>query len=131
MDRFGLLLCCVDGRYIAQSIVAARRKYQLNYVDVITEPGMDLVLSHQPYKHACLREESLLAHIYHRMEKLVKAHNVKQIIIVAHADCLGNPGCHMHHYVCLAEAKKRVQSWFPKIPVDRVYIEQDNVNFIH
>ena len=61
-NRFGTALNCIDGRTQLPETEWIKAHYQLDYVDLITEPGMDPVLSHDsPGEIARLREITIVS----------------------------------------------------------------------
>jgi len=81
--KFATALNCMDGRVQEPVSKFMKRKYKINFVDMITEPGMDKVLAEGDNKK--------LEEIKKKIEISVKKHGSKIVAIVSHADCAGNP----------------------------------------
>jgi len=103
---FVTALNCIDGR--AQGPVHAwvQEHYYADFVDSITEPGVDRVLAEGG--------RETIESIRHKVEISVRAHGSALVVIAGHYDCAGNPVSKEEH---IAEIKKDVQtvaSWgFP------------------
>ncbi len=51
--RFGLAICCIDGRIQEPVASWLKEKYLLDYVDMVTEAGADRVLAEGPPEIQC------------------------------------------------------------------------------
>lgn len=81
--KFGTTVNCMDGRAIERTISWMKEKYQLDYIDAITEPGMDAYeLGLTDEKRAWLKR---------KLEISIKNHGSRVVSIVGHDDCAGNP----------------------------------------
>lgn len=90
--RFATALNCMDGRFQEPVIKFFKEKYKVDFVDMITEPGMDKILAEGSQRK--------LKEIKKKIEISVKKHGSKIVAIIGHADCAGNPGNkrkHIHH----------------------------------
>lgn len=101
--RFGTLINCMDGR--VQDPVARwlKEKYQLDYVDVITEPGPDKLLSEGP-------QETIQA-IKAKVRISVEKHGSNVIAIAGHHDCAGNPVTREEHLEQIAKCVEVMRAW--------------------
>ncbi|WP_244835004.1 carbonic anhydrase [Clostridium sp. BJN0001] len=80
--KFATLLNCIDGRTQIPAINWIRNNFDIEYVDLITEPGIDKLISLQDKKFMKLLEEKILI----SLEK----HESKMIFIAGHYDCAAN-----------------------------------------
>ncbi|MEA1924640.1 MAG: carbonic anhydrase [Candidatus Altiarchaeota archaeon] len=78
--EFATCLNCMDGRVQLPVIHWIKEKYGVEYVDVITEAGMDGFLV-----------ESKLDDILRKIDISLKKHGSNIIFVVGHHDCGGNP----------------------------------------
>ena len=108
--KFGTAINCMDGRAQLPVIDWLKRKYGLDYVDMITEPGPEKLLSHG-------RPEQVES-IKSRVEISVNAHGSRIILVVAHHDCAGNPVSKEEHVHQVRDCLKLVESW--GLPVDDI-----------
>ncbi len=81
--KFATALNCMDGRVQIPIIEFLKKKFKVDYVDMITEPGIDKILAEG--------NKELISWIKEKIKISVKKHNSKVIAIVGHADCAGNP----------------------------------------
>lgn len=84
MNTFATAINCMDGRVQIPVIEYIRTKYKVDYVDTITEPGPNKILSEN-------RDKTIVESIKRRVDISVIKHNSKYIAIVGHYDCAGNP----------------------------------------
>jgi hypothetical protein len=75
---------CMDGRIQEPIINYIKSKYDVKYVDTITEPGPCKILSQNT-------ENTLIKSIDNRISISLKIHGSKIIFISGHYDCAGNP----------------------------------------
>jgi len=80
--KFVTCLNCIDGRVQLPVINWIMNNYDVDYVDMITEAGMDGILSNK--KHSNI--DGLLKKIDISLNK----HHSSAIFIVGHHDCSGN-----------------------------------------
>ena len=75
---------CMDGRVQLPVIHFLQKRFDAEYVDAITDPGPNRILSEQADKNTI---ESILL----RVGISVNKHGSKGIAMVGHYDCAGNP----------------------------------------
>lgn len=75
---------CMDGRIQEKISKYLKEKYNVKYVDSITEPG-------PCYTLAAHDDEALVASILRKVDISVNKHGSKVIAISGHYDCAGNP----------------------------------------
>ena len=102
--EFATSINCMDGR--AQKPVAdyARRSFSVDYVDMITEPGPNKILSEE-------KETNIIEALKKKVAISVEKHNSQVIIVAAHHDCAGNPVNEDAQKEQLRKAIKVVASW--------------------
>jgi len=84
MKKFCTVINCMDGRTQLPVIEHLLNKYNVDYVDTITEPGPCGIIASQksPY---------IIKSILNRLKISIENHGSKSIAVVAHHDCAGNP----------------------------------------
>ena len=99
--KFVTCLNCMDGRVQLPAIHWIKENYSVDYVDMITEAGMDGVLADENYKDM----DILLKKINISSEK----HNSSIMFVVGHHDCGGNPVDDETHkkQICIAVEKMK------------------------
>jgi len=108
--KFGTAINCMDGRVQLPVINWLKEKYALDFVDMITEPGPDKILSSGKTEQ--------IESIKSRVIISVNAHGSDKVIIVSHHDCAGNPVSKEEHLIQLKECLKLIHSW--KLPLSKV-----------
>ncbi len=100
---FGTVLNCIDGRTQIPVINWIKENFDVEYVDLITEPGMDKIVSEgNPFYSSRLKNKISIS---------VKAHKSKIIGLVGHYDCAGNPVDAEVHYRQIEEATNLIKNW--------------------
>lgn len=99
---FGTAIICIDGRIQGPVAEWLRHTYGLEYVDVITEPGVDRELAHSWLKTLDLKAKAEIS---------ARAHASRVIAVVGHEDCAGNPVSREEHYRHISRAVEVVYGW--------------------
>lgn len=108
--KFGTAINCMDGRVQLPVINWLKEKYSLDFVDSITEPGPDKMLT----QGNMAQVESIKS----RILISVNAHGSETIFIAAHHDCAGNPVSREEHIKQIKECIKILSSW--NLPVKKI-----------
>jgi hypothetical protein len=108
--KFGTAINCMDGRAQLPIINWMKQQFHLDYIDMITEPGPDKIVSEEQ----SIKIDSIKA----RVAISANAHGSKTIVIAGHDDCAGNPVGEEKHKSQIQESIKVIRSW--KIPFDKV-----------
>jgi len=108
--KFGTAINCMDGRVQVTAMNWLKQKYDLDYIDTITEPGPDKMLIHgKPEQVESIKSRVLIS---------VNAHGSDTIFIAGHHDCAGNPVSKDEHIRLVREGMKIIRSW--NLPVKNV-----------
>lgn len=99
--KFGTCLNCIDGRIQLPVIQWIKEHYSIDFVDMITEAGIDGVLSDK---------NSYILPILNKINISLKTHMSKIIFIVGHFDCAGNPVDNETHKKNISSAVSRLKS---------------------
>lgn len=94
---------CMDGRTQVPVIDWMKATFGADYVDMITEPGPDKILSDN--------SNSLVESIKNRLTISVNRHGSKVVGIVSHGDCAGNPVSKEEHLRMVRKAVDAVVGW--------------------
>lgn len=87
-----------------------KENFKVDYVDLITEPGMDKVLSEGPWIE--------VERIRDNLEISINAHDSHQVAVVGHFDCAANPVTICKHIQDIVKSTDTVKSWgFPIVVV--------------
>ena len=119
--KFGTALNCIDGRTQIPVIKWMKEKFGLDYVDLITEPGIDKVLSQGKWTETeRLREKAIIS---------INAHNSNVVAVVGHFDCAANPVSDFEHFRDIIASTYEVESW--GLPVKVVGLWVDEFFYVH
>lgn len=119
--RFGTALNCIDGRTQIPIIKWLKKNFGVDYVDLITEPGMDKVLSQDEWiENERLREKVIIS---------ITAHNSNVVAVVGHYDCAANPVSDHEHFRDIAASTYIVKSW--NLPVKVIGLWVDEFWIVH
>ena len=100
--KFATALNCMDGRVQEPVIKFLKEKYKIDFVDMITEPGIDGILAEG--------DEKILEEIKNKIEISIKKHGSKVVAIVGHIDCAGNPVGKREHLRQIRKGKEILKS---------------------
>jgi len=112
---FATAINCIDGRI--QELVAefTISKFRVNYVDMITEPGADKVLSEN-------KPVDIIESIKRRVLISIEKHKSRIIIIVGHYGCAANPVGKEGHYRQISTAVKNIKEWGLEVDIYGVWV---------
>ena len=119
---FATVLNCMDGRVQAPALLYLVERFGVDYVDAITEAGMVRYLSDELDSPQCRSTLDSLA-------ISLEAHGSRQIAVVAHDDCTGNPCPADEQMRQVVEATTFVKSQFPRCEVVGLWL--DDVGEVH
>lgn len=115
--KFATALNCIDGR-VQQPVTAwVKEHYQVDYVDTITEPGIDKVLSDGDPK--------FLEELKRFVEVSVKAHGSKVVVVAGHHGCAGDPVNPEMHYRQIKKAVDIVESWGFDVKIVGLFVNKN------
>ena len=112
MDRRATCLNCMDGRTQLPVLHWIKENYPVDYVDVITEAGMDHVLCNQQDIDEVLRSIAIS----------VNLNKSTRIFVVGHFDCRGNPVDESVHREEIANAVKRLKGHWPNHEITGLWV---------
>lgn len=101
---FVAALNCMDGRVQLPVINWMKRNCHVDYVDMITESGIDKIVARNA-PHATINS------IKKRVTISTEKHHSHSIAIVGHAECAGNPVTEKEHRAHIRSAMKKIHSW--------------------
>ncbi|MFC1704021.1 carbonic anhydrase [Candidatus Omnitrophota bacterium] len=117
--KFSTAINCMDGRVQKPVIEFIQKTFDVDYVDMITEPGPNKILAEG-------KEENCIASLKKKVEISVKKHNSELIVIAAHYDCAGNPETGDVQKEHLRKSIEVVASWgFPVKKISALWLDED------
>jgi hypothetical protein len=116
--RFALAITCLDGRVQRPVVDYIRRKYGVDYVDLITEPGPERALTDAT-------QAPVQAAIHRNARFSVQGHHAELIAVTAHDDCLGNDADSGKRLAQLRAAQQVVTGWDLGVDVIGLWVHMD------
>ena len=108
-------LNCMDGRVQLPVIYWIKENYHVDNVDVITEAGMDGVLSNQEDIREVLRSIAISVNI----------NKSTRLFVVGHHDCRGNPVEEGEHHQEILSAVKRLKEHWPDHEIIGLWVNRE------
>jgi carbonic anhydrase len=115
VDTRATCLNCMDGRVQLPVLNWIKENYRVDFVDVITEAGMDNVLSNQEDIREVLRSITIS----------VNVNKSTRLFVVGHYDCRGNPVEDSVHHQEIISAVKRLKGYWPGLEVIGLWVNKD------
>jgi len=109
---------CIDGRVQKPVTEFAISKFGVDYVDMITEPGPDKILSEK-------KDLNIIESVKRRTLISVEKHKSKVVIIAGHHDCAANPVEENEHYRQIKEAVKNVKEWNLGADIYGIWVDEN------
>jgi hypothetical protein len=124
MDKkYGTALNCIDGRTQIPIIQWMKDYFGLDYVDLVTEPGMDKVLSQGSQCDTFRIKNNTITSI--------SAHDSKVIVVIGHYDCAANPVSDYKHFQDIYNSVFQVKTWGLPAKVVGLWVDENwNVQII-
>lgn len=110
-SKFATSLSCIDGRIQIPINSWIKEHFKVDYVDTITEPGIDKI-----------EEPTNVEKIKHKVNISLKAHKSQIIAISGHYQCAANPGDKTSHIPQIEKWIKKINSWKFNVPVVGLWI---------
>jgi hypothetical protein len=108
--KFAAAINCMDGRVQLPVIEWVKNNCHVDYVDMITEPGPDKLVS--------IGQGAELASIRSRLLISLNKHGSDTLIISGHDDCAGNPVNKEVHLKHIRQAVEVVRAW--NLPIKQI-----------
>lgn len=118
MKKFATAINCMDGRVQVPIIKYITKKYEVEYIDMITEPGPNKILAEN-------KEHRTIDSIKERVKISIDAHGSCLIAIVGHYDCAGNPVDEEQQIEDIKCAVKNVESWNLDVKIIGLYVNEE------
>ena len=117
--KFATSLSCIDGRIQIPLAKWIKETYSVDFVDVISEPGVDKKVV----------EGQDLDSIKHKIGISLTAHKSKLIVVSGHHDCAGNPVSKEVHISQIKKDVESISSWGLDAEVVGVWVDDSwNIN---
>jgi len=117
-EIFVAAINCIDGRVQYTVLELAKAEFKADYVDMITEPGPDKVLSDNS-------DADAVGSIKRKVLLSVEKHYSRVIVIAGHHDCAANPVEKEEHIRQIAKAVDTVKEWGLEVDVYGAWVDSD------
>lgn len=119
--KFATSISCMDGRIQIPLSKWIKEKFSVDYVDTITEPGVDKMVA----------EDFNLESIKSKIAISINAHKSQLIVVSGHHDCAANPVSDEDHFSLIKKDVEVISSWNLGVKVLGVWVDNSwNVNLI-
>lgn len=108
----------MDGRVQLPVIQFLQKRFNVEYVDTITEPGPNLILSEG-------RDTTTIQSIFERLKISIVGHQSKGIAIVGHHDCAGNPSLKNDQIIQIKKAIQLIQQFYETIEIIGLWVDEN------
>lgn len=115
--KFATALNCIDGRCQIPVINFAKKNFKVDFVDMITEPGIDKIFGQG--------EKKKIEEIKKKVLISVKKHRSKTLILVGHADCAKNPVSEKEHKIQIKKGIEIIQSWNLPVKIYGIFLDKN------
>ncbi len=116
--KFATAINCIDGRTQIPVIEWLKKEYKVDYVDMITEPGPDKILSED-------KDSFTIQAIRRKVEISLNKHSSKIVAIAGHHDCAGNPVNKETHLKQILSAVGAIKMWNLGVDVVGLWIDEN------
>jgi hypothetical protein len=107
----------MDGRVQTPVIRFLQERFGAEYVDSITEPGPNLILSEQ-------KDTGIVQSILNRLSISVEKHRSVGVAIAGHYDCAGNPAPRDEQVHQLHDAVRFLRQQYSEIPIIALWVDK-------
>ena len=114
---FSTVINCMDGRVQLPVIKFLQKRFNSAYIDSITEPGPILILSEQ-------KNKILFDSILERVKISIEKHDSKQVAVVSHYDCAGNPSTKEVQLLQLKQSLALLKSHHENIEIIGLWVDE-------
>ncbi len=114
-DKRAVCLNCIDGRVQLPVINWIKNNYDIDHVDMITEPGMDAYVADNENSVEC---------IIRNIQVSIEKNKSSMIVLAGHDDCKGNPVSEAAHKGHIRSGMSRLKEDFSKVTVLGLWINK-------
>jgi carbonic anhydrase len=111
--KFATSVSCMDGRIQIPLINWIKENFSVDYVDTITEPGIDKLVA----------DNTDLESIKIKVGISINKHESELIVVSGHYDCAGNPVSNEEHITQIKKGIEVISSWNLGVKVVGVWVD--------
>lgn len=115
--KFATAINCIDGRVQKPVNDYVKRRFKVDYVDMITEPGPDKILSEN-------KVFDIIESVKRRTLISIEKHSSKIVILVGHHGCAANPVEKREHRRQIKVAVQSLKRWNFGVDVYGVWMDK-------
>jgi hypothetical protein len=108
----------MDGRIQVPVVEYMQGRFGVDYVDLITEPGPNLILAQQT-------NINIVESIFHRLKISIERHASVGIAVAGHYDCAGNPSTREEQTGHTIEAIRFIKSRYSELEVIGLWVDEN------
>ncbi len=116
--RFCTAINCMDGRVQLPVIVHLQKRFDVEYVDSITEAGPNRILAER-------RDPVLVRSILERVKISMENHGSVGVAIVGHYDCAGNPALRDEQIIHIQKAVRFLRQQYGDIEIIGLWVDKN------
>ncbi len=117
--KFATSISCIDGRIQLPLAKWIKENYSVEYVDAITEPGVDKNVTRDSITTSLKAKATISIHV----------HKSELIVFSGHYNCAANPVSDKEHIEFIKKGVEEISSWNLGAKVIGVYVDDSwNVN---
>ena len=109
---------CMDGRTQLPVIKYLQKRFNVEHVDSINEPGPNLILTEE-------KDTALIRSIFDRLKISIENHNSVGVAIVGHHDCAGNPAPKEEQIEQVRKAIQTVRKEYERIEIIGLWVDEN------
>lgn len=115
---FAAAVNCMDGRVQLPVIHFLKDRFGVSFIDTITEPGPNRILAVQD-------DPTKLSSILARLQISIEKHGSRQIAVIGHHDCAGNPASTDEQIRHIQKAVVFLRRQYPIAEIIGIWIDQN------
>lgn len=116
--RFCTVINCMDGRIQLPVIEYLKNRFNVEYVDSITEAGPNLILSDE-------KNTSSIQSILKRLKISIENHNSVGVAVVGHYDCAGNPSGQSEQFLHTQKSIDFLRRYYENIEIIGLWVDEN------
>lgn len=116
--KFCTAVTCMDGRIQLPIIKYLQKRFNAEYVDIISEAAANLVLSQK-------KENNLIESIMERVRISVEVHKSVSIAVVGHYDCAKNPTTEEIQYKHTKDSINFIRKKYNQLEIIGLWVDEN------
>ncbi len=116
--RFCTVINCMDGRVQLPVIKYLLKRFNVDFVDSITEAGPNLILSEQ-------KDHVSIQSIFERLNISIENHNSVGVAVVGHHDCAKNPASKEEQIIHIQKAIQLIRQHYKDLEIIGLWVDEN------